>query len=369
MRSIALCAAVAILGCGGGGGSAPEPIALEEQPTITDGIRETFSLALDALAASDRPAALTRAVRTLRLRLQLAHVRAHVSVDDQQQLVVDLAPLDPDAVSRATDLVMRRGQLEFRPVLDGTPLMEKISNYARHDRMASEAEIVGDRDRWTVAEDTDPHLDWMLRAPDRDQVVSVAEAKVMGCMHAGPRPDGTVLCKVTGRRAIETYLAAQAQVDRELAIPADRQLVFERYPAGPEARDQRVFWRSYLVERRPAALTGAAVARATVKPPNPDLPDTTTIWIELDAGGRDAFAALTTQHVGGKIATILDGTVASAPIINGPIRGGALALTVRDPVDARELAIVLSSGALPGPMLLEYRGKLVGGVPQAEPTD
>jgi preprotein translocase subunit SecD len=59
-----------------------------------------------------------------------------------------------------------------------------------------------------------------------------------------------------------------------------------------------------------------------------------------------AFAELTRQNVGRKVAILIDGRVFSAPVIREPILGGSAQVSGHfSPEEAREIALRLSSGA------------------------
>jgi preprotein translocase subunit SecD len=77
--------------------------------------------------------------------------------------------------------------------------------------------------------------------------------------------------------------------------------------------------------------------------------------VALDTTGARQLAELTRQHVGHKVAFVLDGTVKSAPIVMSPITGGRLMITMggnpRATEEARLLAIALKSGSLPAPLI------------------
>ena len=78
------------------------------------------------------------------------------------------------------------------------------------------------------------------------------------------------------------------------------------------------------------------------------------VMLEFDRDGAHTFGELTTRITGKKLATILDGTVRSAPIIMGPIRGGRASISLGAGTDvhvAKELALVLEVGALPAPLV------------------
>jgi SecD/SecF fusion protein len=88
------------------------------------------------------------------------------------------------------------------------------------------------------------------------------------------------------------------------------------------------------------------------------------VSIKLNAEGAKKFAKITTDNVGKILAILLDGNVQSAPRINEPIPDGKAVIEGRFTVDeARDLALVLRSGALPAPMHIEEErtvGPLLG---------
>lgn len=89
------------------------------------------------------------------------------------------------------------------------------------------------------------------------------------------------------------------------------------------------------------------------------------ISFSLNAEGAREFASLTREHVGRKLAMLLDGEVLSAPNIREAILGGNGLITGQFSVEeASLLALALRSGALPAPMHVEEErtiGPLLGG--------
>ena len=81
------------------------------------------------------------------------------------------------------------------------------------------------------------------------------------------------------------------------------------------------------------------------------------VAIEFTDEGADKFADLTAANVGHKIAILLDGEVLTAPVVNEPITGGKAVITgSRTLEEAKNLAILLRSGALPGKLkVMEVR--------------
>jgi preprotein translocase subunit SecD len=167
---------------------------------------------------------------------------------------------------------------------------------------------------------------------------------------------------VSGRTVIESYLVELAIRDTRFAVPPDRMLAYEHVT--PERTAP--YWRTYLVERE---VIAESIRNATAARDQNELP---AVQITLDRAGTATLAAATTRHVGRKLVFLIDHRVASAPIIEEPITEGRLWIPIRrgEPArmehEARELAIVLRSGALPGAVREETRGVLVDGVAKYE---
>lgn len=79
-----------------------------------------------------------------------------------------------------------------------------------------------------------------------------------------------------------------------------------------------------------------------------NMPVVTTVF---DSAGARRFAKLTTEHVNERFAIVLDGKVLSAPTINEPIPGGRGQISGGFSLQgAKDLAVLLRSGALPAPL-------------------
>lgn len=88
------------------------------------------------------------------------------------------------------------------------------------------------------------------------------------------------------------------------------------------------------------------------------------VAMTLKGEGIRKFADVTKNNVGSRLAIVLDGNVYSAPRINEPIPNGEAVISGRfTPDEAKDLAIVLRSGALPAPLVSEEErtvGPLLG---------
>ncbi len=118
-----------------------------------------------------------------------------------------------------------------------------------------------------------------------------------------------------------------------------------------------------ILVSKTAVLTGEAIKDARV-----DFDQTgfgqPKISLAFNPKGAKKFAEITKEHVGERLAIIVDGVVLSAPNIREPILSGRGEITgVFDFDEASMLALQLRSGALPAPMHIEEErtiGPLLG---------
>jgi SecD/SecF fusion protein len=111
----------------------------------------------------------------------------------------------------------------------------------------------------------------------------------------------------------------------------------------------------YLLKKEPE-LTGSSISDARPSPYQGSDPNLSNSWIvslRFDRKDATKFASVTGRNVGKRLAIVLDNVVRSAPVIKERIAGGEAMITTGDvnPDKAKDLAIVLRSGALPAPVL------------------
>lgn len=108
----------------------------------------------------------------------------------------------------------------------------------------------------------------------------------------------------------------------------------------------------FVVEDQ-ALMTGDAVDDAKV---DIDQNGQVRVLLKLSPAGSQTFARITAENVGRQLAIILNGVVNSAPVIQSAITGGNAEITGFNMEEAKELKIVLKSGALPAPLeIMEER--------------
>lgn len=116
-----------------------------------------------------------------------------------------------------------------------------------------------------------------------------------------------------------------------------------------------------LLLEKEAPVTGADLDSAQSSFDASMLP---VVTLNLNGEGRKKFANLTKEHVGERLAIVLDGVVKSAPAIREPILDGSAQISGDFTVaETQDLALVLKAGALPCPLKVEEErtvGPLLG---------
>jgi preprotein translocase subunit SecD len=108
----------------------------------------------------------------------------------------------------------------------------------------------------------------------------------------------------------------------------------------------------FLLEKR-TLMTGENITRARVESDRGQL----FISLVFDSRGARQFERITGDHVGERLAIVLDDRVFSAPVIRDRIAGGRAVIEGQfSPQEASDLALVLRAGSLPAPVkILENR--------------
>ncbi|MDO8729738.1 MAG: protein translocase subunit SecD [Candidatus Omnitrophota bacterium] len=115
----------------------------------------------------------------------------------------------------------------------------------------------------------------------------------------------------------------------------------------------------YLLERQ-VPLTGEGLANAHVDYGQFGSPE---VSFALTPAGSKVFSQLTASNIGRRLAIVLDGRVKSAPVIQGQISDQGQITGRFTQQEALDLALVLRSGALPAPLVVEEErtiGPLLG---------
>jgi preprotein translocase subunit SecD len=253
------------------------------------------------------PAArLDELVRELARRLEARALRARV-IRAGGQIVIGLPEVEPVAQPEIMALLGVQPRFALRMVDDRSPYLAALASRLRPEDAAS---------------------------PHRDSYGGAGGALVSYTTVESERRDALRALVVRERRARR--------------VPADRELLL-----GPRVgTDGR--WVLHLLEPG-AVVSGEEVADAQVAADaGSGLP---YVMLELTSAGARKLESATRQHVGRRLAIVLNGEVLSAPVIMGPITAGRAQVTLGAGAPdqllraARDLALSLRS-AVPGPLRL-----------------
>lgn len=243
---------------------------------------------------------------------------ASVTVAGPSRVRVELGGKDVP-FDRMIEIIERSAVLGIHRVVDGDPVMQAMYRAVQDGRPDG---ITAENDAWFGPDGQEQHEDVYLAAEDRSR--------------------------------LEAWVQANGPSKADLG---ERRVAYERmFSSDVAAAKPR--WRTYLIENR-AIIDGGNVAKAEVTYDQNTLRP--QVIVNLDAIGRDAFAAATEAALGHKLAIVLDGRVISAPVVQSKIPGGQIVVTMGggDPTEqereAYDLVGVLRSGSIPPLLLIERR--------------
>ncbi|MGD9763917.1 MAG: protein translocase subunit SecD [Candidatus Binatia bacterium] len=128
-------------------------------------------------------------------------------------------------------------------------------------------------------------------------------------------------------------------------LPSGTEVLYEimKSPSGERRKGAPLLLESQTL------MTGDVVTDARVRPG--DLPGSRIVSLDLNQRGARLFGEITAANVRRRLAIVLDDTIYSAPVIQEAIPGGKAVISGSFTTEeAKDLAIVLRSGALPAPV-------------------
>jgi protein-export membrane protein SecD len=307
-----------------------------------------------------------RALQIIRNRVnQFGVEEPLIQKNGDDRIIVELAGIrDPQ---RAKDIVQRTAFLTFNLVGTGREVMNALPRIDQVVSRAFPAEAAKTRGA-PGAKPTERVQDLMFRrqtpdsarapgdtsqvAGDSASLLAAADSADIGrpfsskLLDAGA--DGEFMVAETEMEEVNRYLALP-EVQR--ALPRNFAL---RWAAEPEGRGASLYRRLYVLEERPF-MTGENLEDAQAgRDPQMGF---TTVSFQLNRRGGRVFERVTGQHIGDRIAIVLDNQVYSAPQVRGQIgSSGQIEMGQSPMTEARDLALVLRAGALPAPLhIIEER--------------
>jgi preprotein translocase subunit SecD len=302
------------------------------------------------LTAQARKDQTDQALEVIRNRInQFGVTEPNIQKYGDDRIIVELPGITDE--ERAKNIIRQTAYLEFQLVEPTTKLIDALPRIDRAilqvipDAGKPEADTTK-----KVGTGQNP-MDLLFQRSDSAKADSTAAGDSANLASTKPeeRPL-TMLLRDSGREG--EFLVAQEDrpaVEKYLALPAVQRLVPRgqvlRWGDEPEATNATLYEPLYVLQERPFML-GSAIEDANAgKDPQYNQ---TIVAFQLNRRGGRTFERVTSEHIQDRIAIVLDQRVKSAPTVqsristNGQIEMGASPMT-----EARDLALVLRSGALP----------------------
>ena len=186
-----------------------------------------------------------------------------------------------------------------------------------------------------------------------DDAASMAEAKKQNLLFSIFQPSGNGALSLVGYASARDTAEVNKIIYSALAkqiLPADCRLLWSAKPAdGIQAKNiYELHAIKVTTTNGRAPIEGDVVIDA--KDQFNNLTGSPEVSMTMNSDGARRWAALTKANVGKAIAIVLDGTVYSAPRVNGEISGGQSSISGNFTIeDTKDLANTLKSGRMPAP--------------------
>ena len=186
-----------------------------------------------------------------------------------------------------------------------------------------------------------------------DDAASMAEAKKQNPLFSIFQPSGNGALSLVGYASARDTAEVNKIIYSALAkqiLPADCRLLWSAKPAdGVQAKNiYELHAIKVTTTNGRAPIEGDVVIYA--KDQFNNLTGSPEVSMTMNSDGARRWAALTKANVGKAIAIVLDGTVYSAPRVNGEISGGQSSISGNFTIeDTKDLANTLKSGRMPAP--------------------
>ena len=260
--------------------------------------------------------AIVQAIETIRGRIDEFGVSEPTILRKGRDVVIELPGLTADHFERVKKVIGRTAQLEFRIADDEGDYIRKVAaQLPEKGAIEARTDSYDGKQRGTVT-------------------YSYLQSK--------------------NKKALETFLAGLAK--KGLPVPKDREILIGEDRARDEKgnpQPEKVYTTYFL--RRRTELTGEYITDAEVQwDEQTGRPE---VSLTFDRNGASIFERISGDNIGYRMAIVLDNNVNSAPVLQSRIGGGRARITLGGfrPApelqrEAKDLAAVLRSGALPAPL-------------------
>jgi preprotein translocase subunit SecD len=307
--------------------------------------------------------ATDQALQVIRNRIdQFGVAEPNVQKFGNDRIIVELPGIDDE--ERAKNIIRQTAFLEFQNVL---PTTEFEGALPRIDRailqvLPSAARPGTTSDTVTARRGPSPMDLLMGRDSARRDTTAAADTAGADSAVVSTRPEDrplTALLRASGQDGeFLVDLNDKARVDTFLAIPQVKRLYPRnttlRWGADSTAQGATLYRSLYVLRENPFMLGNAVEDAQAGKDPQYNY---TVVTFQLNRRGGRTFERETSANIGNRIAISLDQNVISAPTVQNRIStSGQIEMGNAPMTEARDLALVLRSGALPAEIdIIEQR--------------
>ncbi len=272
-----------------------------------------------------REGAVKQAQNTIHMRIDELGLReASVSTRDED-IIIEVPGEDEKTFKEIRDIISQTARLEFKMLDDATDFFGPIARQAKEEEL-----------------------------PKGVALNNVENASI------GPGQTKPTHYATVAKQQGETMKEAKARLVEwvsTLNVPDDHEVGFGiTYDVDPDTGVQtEKGWRSYYLFSK-ADVTGDMIRDAQAVPDQSSAMGGWYVSLTFTEAGGERFEEVTGANIKRRFAIILDARVESAPVIQTRIAGGHAQITLgaSDPQtqleEARQLELVLRSGALPAPI-------------------
>ncbi|MBN1482441.1 protein translocase subunit SecD [candidate division KSB1 bacterium] len=310
--------------------------------------------------------AINRTLEVLRNRIdQFGVSEPSITKQGTNRIVIELAGVT--SIQRAKNVISSTAQLEFKLVEESELTWSILDDIDRVMRVKQRGEALGDT--LLPAEPDSAQLTEGEQAEEEEvsiedlfgeQTEEIAEEDTTLLVDQNTfsdKPFTALLRQISG----SNYIAVPAQNVRavqriinlpevQAVIPSDVEILFGNEPM-IYGEDQ--YERMYITKKEPELL-GEMLSDASVQISGGGQSlraGAPYVSMELNNEGAKTFSKVTGMNIGRYLAIVLDGKVASAPVIETKIStGSAMIEGTFSMEEAQDLALILRAGALPAPL-------------------
>ncbi len=317
---------------------------------LSGGMHLVMEIDLESLPANARSDAQERFVSIIRNRVdQYGVSEPIIQPQGDRRVVVQLAGIDDP--EQARDLVGRTALLTYN-LLESAEVVSDL--VVRINRVLYDGLVAGDINRRRIGlHIVQPESQALNVVPGIDSTAAGADT-----LSIPPEPLNLYLFTTPQSPdvmyALDSYtgwvdsILALPQVQN--AIPPDSELHWGMWTDSRFTMADGTEYRELFVTEASAIVTGEQLEDATVNiggPQDPDAAGQPVVNFTLNSEGGRILRRVTRANVGRRMAIILDGRVAIAPVIQSQLGRTSRITGILDMGEAQNITIVLKSGALP----------------------